>query len=386
MTKKSLWTEVVQPEQRHEIFNTLTQGTERASTVVFKDVKSMRERNWRDKSQYTYGLLGTPTTRKLERKLAMIEGGEHCILTPSGLSAISLTLLALLKQGDRVLIPANVYEPASEIARFMANSFGIEWACYDSTQPQSIEFTANTRLLWVETPGSVSMEVADLPALAAVAHQHGAPVAIDATWSAGLALPVFEMGADISIQALTKFQSGGSDVLMGSIVTRNAELHDRLLLANITLGLGVSPEDCSLVLRSLPHFKLRYEAQDRAAREIAFWLGQQACIAHVLHPALPGSPGHEIWKRDFSGAASLFSVIFKPGISQQQIDAFVDALQLFKIGFSWGGSVSLALPFEMEKMRSDFAYKGGLVRLYIGLEEPRDLIDDLAQAMKIVNL
>ena len=127
MTKKSLWTEVVQPEQRHEIFNTLTQGAERASTVIFQDVKSLRERNWRDKSQYTYGLLGTPTTRKLERKLAMIEGGEHCILTPSGLSAISLTLLALLKQGDRVLIPANDYEPASEIARFMANSFGIEW-------------------------------------------------------------------------------------------------------------------------------------------------------------------------------------------------------------------------------------------------------------------
>lgn len=386
MTKKSLWTELVQPEQRQEIFNTLTHSIERASTVVFKDVKSMRQRNWRDKSQYTYGLLGTPTIRKLERKLAMIEGGEHCILTPSGLSAISLSLLALLKQGDRVLIPANAYEPALEIARFMTNRFGIEWACYDPTQPENIEFTSNTRLLWVETPGSVSMEVADLPALAAVAHQHGALVGIDATWPAGLALPVFEMGADLSIQALTKFQSGGSDVLMGSIVTRNAKLHDRLLLANITLGLGVSPEDCSLVLRSLPHFKLRYEAQDKAAREIALWLGQQACIDRVLHPALPDSPGHDIWKRDFTGAASLFSVIFKPEIPQQQIDAFVDALELFHIGFSWGGSVSLALPFEMDRMRSKFAYKGGLVRFYIGLEEPRDLIDDLAQAIKIINL
>src|SRR5690606_17566777 len=158
--------------------------------------------------------------------------------TPSGLSAISLTLLALLKRGDRVLIPANVYEPASEIARFMANSFGIEWAYYNPMQPENIEFTPNTRLLWVETPGSVSMEVADLPALAAAAHPHGALVAIDATWPAGLALPVFELGADLSIQALTKFQSGGSDVLMGSIVTRSAELHERLSLINITLGLG----------------------------------------------------------------------------------------------------------------------------------------------------
>lgn len=385
MKKKSLWTELVQPEHRQEPFNTLAHSTERASTVVFKDVKSMRQRNWRDKSQYTYGLLGTPTTRKLERKLALIEGGEHCILTPSGLSAISLTLLALLKQGDRVLIPTNAYEPASEIARFMANSFGIEWAHYDPLQPDDIEFTPNTRLLWTETPGSVSMEVADLPALAAIAHQHGALVAIDATWSAGLALPAFEMGVDLSIQALTKFQSGGSDVFMGSIVTRSAELHDRLLLTNTCLGFGVSPEECSLVLRSLPHFRLRYEAQDKAAREIALWLREQSCISHVLHPALPGSPGHDIWKRDFSGAASLFSVVFKPEISQPRIDAFVEALELFHIGFSWGGSVSLALPFEMNRMRPDSGYKGGLVRFYIGLEEPQDLMDDLAQAFKLIN-
>lgn len=385
MTKKSLWTELVQPENRQEQFNTLTHSTERASTVTFKNVKSMRQRNWRDKAQYTYGLLGTPTTRKLERKLALIEGGEHCILTPSGLSAISLTMLALLKRGDRVLIPTNAYEPASEVARFLANSFGIEWAYYDPMQPDTIEFTENTRLLWVETPGSVSMEVADLPALAAAAHQRGAIVAIDATWSAGLALPVFEMGANLSIQALTKFQSGGSDVLMGSIVTRDADLHDCLLMANTCLGLGVSPEDCSLVLRSLPHFKLRYESQDKAAREIALWLGKQPSIAHVLHPALPGCPGHDIWKRDFSAAASLFSVVFKPEISQAQIDAFVEALELFHIGFSWGGSVSLALPFEMNRLRPDFAFEGGLVRFYIGLEETVDLIRDLEKALKIIN-
>jgi len=381
MTKKSPWTELVQPEQREETFNTLANSVERASTVVFKDVKSLRQRDWRDKSQYTYGLLGTPTTRKLERKLALMEEGKHCVLTSSGLSAISLTMLALLKHGDRVLIPDNAYEPAAEVARLMANNFGIEWAYYDPMHPEKIDFTPNTRMLWAETPGSLTMEVVDLPALAAIAHRHDALVAVDATWGAGIAMPVFDLGADISIQALTKYQSGGSDVLMGSIVVRDERLHNRLLEANTCLGFGVSPEDCSLVLRSLPHLRLRYEAQDKVARDIAAWFRQQAVVANVLHPALPNSPGHDIWKRDFSGAASLFSVVFQPGISQQRVDAFIDALKLFHVGFSWGGSVSLALPFEIGRTRKDFPYKGSLVRFYIGLEEPHDLFADLKLAL-----
>ncbi|HEU4707894.1 MAG TPA: cystathionine beta-lyase [Methylophilaceae bacterium] len=385
MTKKSLWTELVQPEDRQENFQSLANGIERASTVVFKNVQSMRQRNWRDKAQYSYGLQGTPTTRKLERKLAAMEGGKHCILTPSGLAAISLTMLALLKRGERVLIPDNTYEPAAEVARYMAANFGIEWAWYDPSQPGSIEFTANTRLLWTETPGSLTMEVADLPVLAAAAHKHGALVAVDATWSAGLAMRTFDLGADISIQALTKYQSGGSDVLMGSIVLRDDKLHNRLLDANTVLGLGVSPEDCGLVLRSLPHLRLRYEAQDNAARKVAAWLQEQPQVEAVLHPALPDSPGHDIWRRDFSGAASLFSVAFQPEISQARIDAFVDALELFHVGFSWGGAVSLALPFEMNKTHRDFPYKGGLVRFYIGLESSQDLIDDLINAFKNLN-
>lgn len=385
MTKKSPWTELVQPENRQETFLTLTNSVERASTVVFKDVASLRQRDWRDKTQYTYGLLGTPTTRKLERKLALLEDGNHCILTPSGLAAISLTMLALLKHGDHVLIPNNTYEPAAEVCRFMANSFGITWDYYDPLHPENIQFTSKTRLLWVETPGSLTMEVADLPALAAVAHKHNALVVIDATWGAGIAMPVFELGADISIQALTKYQSGGSDVLMGSIVVRDDRLHNRLLETNMSLGLGVSPEDCNLVLRSLPHLRLRYEAQDKAAREIAAWFEQQPVVSLVLHPALPGSPGYVIWKRDFSGAASLFSVVFKPDISQPSIDAFIDALKLFHIGFSWGGSVSLALPFEMSRARKGFPYDGRLVRFYIGLEEPEDLLKDLAQAFYSLN-
>jgi len=381
LSNQSLWTTVIQPDYPAENFHSLASSVERASTVVFQDVKSLRNRDWRDKGQYTYGLLGTPTTRRLERKLALIEGGEHCILLPSGLAAISLTLLALLKSGDRVLLPTNAYAPTSEAARYMAANYGIELAFYDPLQPDSIIMTSNTRLLWVETPGSVTMEVADLPALAEIAHRHQALVAVDATWAAGIAMQVFDLGADISIQALTKYQSGGSDVMMGSIVTRDQQLNDKLLDVHVRLGMGVSPEDCNIVLRSLPHYKLRYQAQDVVGRQVAQWLSEQPAIAQVLHPALPDAPGHDIWRRDFTGAASLFSVVFKAEVSQQQVDSFVESLQLFHIGYSWGGSVSLVVPYALNQMRAGYSYKGSLVRFYIGLEEQQDLIADLQQAL-----
>ena len=257
-------------------------------------------------------------------------------------------------------------------------------AFYDPLRPDMVEFDAETRLVWVETPGSVSMEVADLPALAQRAHAHGVTLAVDATWGAGLALPVFELGADISVQALTKYQSGGSDVMLGSIVTRDDALHHRLLATHMRLGFGVSPEDCNLVLRSLPHYQLRYQAQDASARLIAAWLQQQPAVAAVLHPALPDAPGHDIWQRDFSGAASLFSLVLQPTFSQAQAEQFVDSLRLFRIGFGWGGSCSLAMPYDMQRLRRDWPHRGQLVRLYIGLEETDDLVADLAQALATV--
>ena len=382
MRKKLSWTALVQPEiDPAAAFRSLASGVERGSTVVFPNVASVRRRDWRDPSQYGYGLYGTPTTRRLERKLTLIEDGRHCLLLPSGLAAISLILLALLKAGERVLMPNNIYEPAADAARFLQERFGIVLAFYDPLRPDMVEFDADTRLLWVETPGSVSMEVADLPALAQRAHAHGVTVAVDATWGAGLALPVFELGADISVQALTKYQSGGSDVMLGSIVTRDDALHHRLLATHMRLGFGVSPEDCNLVLRSLPHYQLRYQAQDASARRIATWLQQQPTVATVLHPALPATPGHDIWQRDFSGAASLFSLVLQPRFSQAQAEHFVDSLRLFRIGFGWGGSCSLAMPYDMQRLRRDWPHRGQLVRLYIGLEETDDLIADLAQAL-----
>ncbi|MDP2248654.1 MAG: aminotransferase class V-fold PLP-dependent enzyme, partial [Nitrosomonadales bacterium] len=319
--------------------------------------------------------------RRLARKLAMIEGGEHCLLLPSGLAAISLVMTSLLKSGDHILLPTNAYEPAVEVAKLFQKRFGVTLDFYDPLDLQSVNITPDTRLLWVETPGSISMEVADLPALSKLAKERGVLVAIDATWAAGIALDVFTLGADISIQALTKYQSGGSDVMMGSIVTRDTRLHQQLAETHMQLGMGVSPEDCNIVLRSLPHYPLRYQAQDISARKIASWLREQSMVAEVLHPALDDAPGNEIWKRDFTGAASLFSIVFQPDIKQARIDQFIDQLQLFHIGFSWGGSVSLALPFEMNKIRKAWPYQGELVRLYIGLEDSEDLIADLQQAL-----
>lgn len=384
MPKKNLWTKLIQPDTDNSNFRTLASSVERASTVTFPDVESLRKRNWRDENQYSYGLYGTPTTKRLERKLAMLEDAEHCILLPSGLAAISFVLLSLLKSGDRVLMPTNAYEPASDLGKHFQECFGIELAFYDPQQLDTVEITGNTRLLWVETPGSVSMEVADLPALCKLAHRHDVLVAVDATWAAGLALPVFKLGADISIQALTKYQSGGSDIMMGSVVTRDKNLHLRLLATHMRFGFGVSPEDCNIILRSLPHYRLRYQAQDVSARKIASWLKAHPAVKQVLHPALPGSPGHTIWQRDFSGAASLFSIIFQPHITQEKIDRCINALNLFRIGFSWGGSCSLVVPYDMKRTRQNWPHKGQLVRFYVGLEEVDDLIEDLDQALSLL--
>ncbi len=367
-------------------FKSLADGVERASTVVFDSVEKMRKRDWMDRKQYTYGLLGTPTSRRLERQLAAIDGVEHALLAPSGLAAISLVMMTVLKTGDLVYLPKNIYVPALIFAKYLCEQYGVEYVLYDSQATDQLVLERHTKLVWVETPGSVTMEVADLPAIAKIAHDANALVAIDATWAAGISLPVFALGADISIQALTKYQSGGSDVMMGSITTANEGLYKAISNTAINTGSGVSPEDCRLVLRSLPHYALRYHAQDNAARQVARWCQAQPFVEAVLHPALQGSSGHEIWSRDFSSAASLFSVVFDAAVSDKAIDKMVEALSLFHIGFSWGGAVSLAVPFTRDQMHDAYQYKGGLVRFYIGLENVEDLLHDLTKAFKLLEV
>ncbi len=364
-------------------FDAFPPGVHRASTVLFENVAAMRSGQWKDKSAYTYGLHGTPTTFTLEARLAAIEGGEQCLLAPSGLSAIAMINFAYLKSGDDVLLPENVYNPNRELGRWLSQDFGVSARFYDPMIGAGIAdlIQPNTKLVWTEAPGSVSMEVPDLPAICRAAKERGVPVALDNTWSAGLALRGFDAGADIVMHALTKYQSGGADLLMGAVITRDKAVNEQLAQAHMRLGLGVGADDAYLVMRGLPTMKLRFEAHDAGARKLAAWLKARPEIAKVLHPAFEDCPGHANWKRDFTGAGGLFSVLFDARYSEAQVDAFVDALTLFGIGYSWGGPNSLVMPYRIRAIRDRWNEAGVLVRFNVGLEDVGDLIADIEQAL-----
>ncbi len=382
--KKSLQTSVIHPDYTApDGFDAFPPAIHHASTVLFKNVAAMRSGDWKNKTAYTYGLHGTPTTFTLEARLAELEGGTHCLLAPSGLAAIAMVDFALLKTGDDVLLPENVYNPNRELGKWLSNDFGITARYYDPLAGAGIAdlIAPNTRLIWTEAPGSVSMEVPDLPAICKAAHARGVLVALDNTWSAGLALRGFDLGVDIVMQALTKYQSGGSDVLMGAVVTRDSALNERLAMAHMRLGMGVSADDAYLVMRGLPSMKLRFEAHDASARKVAGWLKARPEITKVLHPAFEDCPGHATWKRDFTGAGGLFSVLFDPRYSEEQTDRFVDSLELFGLGYSWGGANSLVMPYRIQAIRRNWQDGGTLVRFNVGLEDTADLIADIERAL-----
>ena len=356
----------------------------KASTVIFADTAALRARDWRRRDGYTYGLHGTPTTFVLEERIAALEGGLQCLLVPSGLAAIALVDQALLSAGDEVLLPANVYGPSRELARHALARWGIGHRLYDPMDAAGLVamISDKTRLIWLEAPGSVTMEFPDLAGLVQAARARGVLTALDNTWGAGVALRGFEHGIDIVMQALTKYPSGGGDVLMGSVTTRDAALHERIKLAHMHLGLGVGANDVEMVLRSLATLPLRYAAQDSAGRELATWLATRPEVARVLHPALAGSPGHEHWRAHCTGAAGLFSVLLPARYRTDQVNAFVDALRLFRIGYSWAGPMSLVVPYDLAGMRDERSrLPGHLVRFSLGLEAVADLQADLAQAL-----
>lgn len=369
-------------------------GVFKASTVIFADVAAMRARDWKHKNGYTYGLHGTPTTFLLEERIAALEGGRECVLVPSGLAAIANAGMALLQSGDEVLLPDNVYGPSRALAEGEFRGWGITHQLYDPMQPADLEarIGPQTKLVWLEAPGSVTMEFPDLPALVRICRRKGVLCALDNTWGAGLAFRAFDLvpgeglAVDIAMHALTKYPSGGGDVLMGSIVTRDQQLHERLKLTHMRLGWGVAGNDAEAVLRSLPSLALRYGAQDAAGRTLAQWLAGRDEVAQVLHPAIPGAPGHAHWKALCGGqglAAGLFSIVFDERFAPGQVDAFCDALQLFRLGYSWGGPVSLVVPYDIPSMRKAWPHKGTLVRLAVGLEDVADLRADLEQALKV---
>ncbi|MDD5335741.1 MAG: PLP-dependent transferase [Rhodoferax sp.] len=374
-------------------------GVFKASTVLFPNVAAMRNFEWKDKTAYTYGLHGTPTTYMLEERLCTLEGGLQCLLLPSGLAAIANVALSLLSSGDEVLIPDNAYGPNKVLAAGELKAWGISHRFYDPLDPRDLaaKICAQTRLVWLEAAGSVTLEFPDLCELVRVCKARDVVCALDNTWGAGLAFAPFDLlpgsspalGVDISVHALTKYPSGGGDVLMGSVITRDPALHMKLKLTHMRLGSGVGANDAEAVLRALPSMALRYRTHDQATRQLAHWCQSRAEFAQVLHPALPDSPGHQHWralcKPDFGGAAGLFSVIFQPHYAQRQIDAFCDALQLFGIGYSWGGPMSLVVPYELASMRSNWPAhlkQGILVRFSIGLEAVADLQADLQQALQ----
>jgi cysteine-S-conjugate beta-lyase len=359
-------------------------GIHKASTVIFANTAAMRARSWQRRDGYTYGLHGTPTTFTLEERIATLEGARHCVLVPSGLAAIALVGTALLSPGDEVLLPANVYGPSREFARHELARWGITHRLYDPLDADALRslIGPQTKLLWLEAAGSVTMEFPDLIGLIRVARQAALTIALDNTWGAGLAFAAFGLGIDVSAQALTKYPSGGGDVLMGSVCTRSDALHERIKLCHMRLGLGVAANDAEAILRGLPTMALRYADGDGKARALAHWLGTQPQVLRVLHPALAGSPGHEHWAAVTQQAAGLFSVLLHPRYTQAQVDGFVDALKRFRIGYSWAGPVSLVVPYDLAAIRPGQAIEGHLVRLSIGLEALADLQADLAQALQ----
>lgn len=393
------------PYQPPTGFGAVPVAVHKASTVTFPDTAALRARNWKHKRGYTYGLHGTPTSFVLEEQIASLEGGLQTLLLPSGLAAVAVVDLALLKSGDHVLIPDNAYGPNKELARHELAGWGITHGLYDAMDPAHLDAALAalpagiTRLVWLEAAGSVTMEFPDLPALLRVVRRHGAIAVLDNTWGAGIAFDPFDLGpdpdgpagtrlgVDISVHALTKYPSGGADVLMGAVTTRDEALHLRLKAGHMRMGWGVAANDIEFVLRSLPTLALRYAAHDRAARRLAQWWRGRPEVVQVLHPALPGSPGHAHWQavcgaRD--AAAGLFSVVFDARYSPRQVDAFVDALTLFRIGYSWAGPVSLVVPYDLASMRATPPWPGTLVRFSVGLESVDDLIADLAQALDVL--
>jgi cystathionine beta-lyase len=358
----------------------------RGSTVLYEDMAQRRAFMRRRFDQaLTYGLQGSATHHALEDVIAEVEGGTRCQIFSTGLAAVTTPLLGYLSAGDHVLMPDSVYGPVRSFCDTMLKRLGIATTYYaadiaaDALAPL---FRPQTRVLYLESPGSHSFEIQDVPTLAALARARGAAVLMDNTWGIHAFQP-FVHGVDVSIQALTKYPVGHSDVLIGSATTREEPHWHRVRDAALVLGQYASPDDCWLTLRGLRTMAVRLERQMASGLAVASWFDGRPEVSLVLHPALPGAPGHDLWKRDFTGACGLFGVVFAPDISVEATHRFVDSLTLFGIGASWGGYESLALPTTgfVTRTASERAFGGAMVRFHVGLEDVDDLLADLTQAI-----
>ena len=370
-----------------EGFRSLATPVYRASTVLFPNAAAATDEWDQYEAGYTYGLYGTPTVLELAARICELEGGYRTIVTPGGQAAISFINLSLLKTGDHVLIPESVYGPNRQFAYKVLRRFGVEVSTYSPIIGAAISSNIrhNTRLVWCESPGSITMEIQDVPAIAKAAHQAGALVVLDNTWSAGVYFNALKHGVDITMQAVTKYIGGHSDLLLGAVTVRDPELYRQLGKSQQVLGISVSPDDASLALRGMKTMAVRLDAIQKNALQLAQWLAARSEIEFVLHPALSSCPGHEFWKRDFTGSSGVFSIVFKRDFTREQVLKFVDTLELFEIGYSWGGVASLAMTYDfgtVKTKRPDYGYR--LVRLNIGLESVDDLRNDIEHALQAI--
>ena len=364
-----------------EGYASLAVATHRASTIVYPDAASFNARRHRGFDGYTYGLHGTPTTRTLEAQLSALHGGARTVLVPSGQAAAAMVFLALLLPGDRVLIPDNAYGPVRSLCRDWLAPRGVVFEAYDPMIGAGLAglMDARTKLVWIESPGSATMEVGDVPALIRAAKAGGALVGCDNTWCSPLLFKPLAHGADIAVEALTKYVGGHSDLLLGSITVADVALRDRIEMTMRELGIGVSPDEVALALRGIETMGVRLAHIGRVSEDFAQRLRGHAAVARVLHPAVPDCPGHDIWKRDIGRSSGVFTLLLRPGV-EVRLDAALGGLEVFAIGASWGGTRSLLATQEVAGERSAVPWTepGTLLRVSIGLEDEADLWADLS--------
>jgi len=351
-----------------------------AGSVYFPNAAAFHGRDWTSKDGFIYGTHGTPTTFELEARIAMLEGAAHGLLFPSGLSAIAALYMAILAPGDELVVPLNVYSANREFITNTLCRWGIQVCLYDPTDLSTLSFGPASRLVWIEAPGTTTFEFPDIQEIASRARASDVAVALDSTWSAGIAFRPFDFPIDYSVHSLSKFASGSGDTLMGSVTCVDKARFDVVRVAAARQGLYVSPASAASVGKGLDTLPMRYRAQDVSTRRILDELASDRRISRLFHPSRVDNPGHQTWKTQCCAAAGLFSIEFDERYTQQDIDAFADSLSLFRIGFGWGGPRSLVLPCG-SSIVSPQQTSGQVVRVSVGLEDPTDLLADLRQSL-----
>lgn len=365
--------------QRHH--GVVTTPVYHASTVRFRNVTALRdERN----TEVTYGRKGTPTTFAVQEAIAELEGADGCIVFPSGVSAITTALIALLDSGDHLLMVDTAYKPTRDFSDKLLSTMGVETTYYGAGEDIRYYLRPNTRAVFLESPGSQTMEMLDIPTIVEAAHSHGASTIIDNTWATPLYCKPLNMGVDVCIHSVTKYISGHSDLMMGA-VSANGKVLERIRTNASQLGLCTAPDDCYLAMRGLRTLAARLERHSRTAHTLATWLADRPEVGRVLYPALPDAPGHDIWKRNYTGATGLLSVLLEP-VPDAQVVAMLDGFRYFGLGYSWGGFESLALPIPKQaRPHTPWPGDGPIVRFHVGLEDPDDLLADLKAGFTRLN-